>query len=216
MNQGIYGFPTSPPGVALLGADNEFRAFQRVNLNPSALSPGSFGTAFQSGNADGVINRFLFDSFSAQSNFEGRRANGSNATKAALTTNDPIVQMIALGHDGVSYTPGATASARISAAEPWDSTHKGSYHAWFGTPTGAAGGQTEWMRVADGALQLGGANTVISSARHHQHRSYTVATLPSAANAGEEIYVSNESGGAVLAFADGANWRRVTDRAIVT
>jgi hypothetical protein len=45
---------------------------------------------------------------------------------------------------------------------------------------------------------------------------YTVATLPTAANLGGFIYVTDESGGAVPAFSDGANWRRVTDRAIVT
>ena len=45
---------------------------------------------------------------------------------------------------------------------------------------------------------------------------YTVATLPSAAPAGRIIYVSNETGGAVLAFSDGTDWRRVTDRAIVS
>ncbi len=46
--------------------------------------------------------------------------------------------------------------------------------------------------------------------------SFTVASLPSAATAAAMIYVSNESGGAVLAFSDGTNWRRVTDRAIVS
>lgn len=45
---------------------------------------------------------------------------------------------------------------------------------------------------------------------------YTVTTLPSASPAAQMIYVSNESGGAVPAFSDGTNWRRVTDRAIVT
>jgi hypothetical protein len=46
----------------------------------------------------------------------------------------------------------------------------------------------------------------------------TVAGLPSAANAGAGaiIYVSNETGGATLAFSDGTNWRRVTDRAVVS
>lgn len=47
-------------------------------------------------------------------------------------------------------------------------------------------------------------------------KSYTVSTLPSASVAGGIIYVSNESGGAVMAFSDGTNWRRVTDRAIVS
>lgn len=46
-------------------------------------------------------------------------------------------------------------------------------------------------------------------------KSYTVATLPTAI-AGGVIYVSDETGGAVLAFSDGTNWRRVTDRAIAS
>jgi hypothetical protein len=46
--------------------------------------------------------------------------------------------------------------------------------------------------------------------------SYTANALPSAAVAGAMIYVTNEFGGPVPAFADGTNWRRVTDRAIVT
>jgi hypothetical protein len=45
--------------------------------------------------------------------------------------------------------------------------------------------------------------------------SYTVAGAPAATTAGQVIYVSNEAGGAVLAFSDGTNWRRVTDRTII-
>lgn len=48
-------------------------------------------------------------------------------------------------------------------------------------------------------------------------KSYTVVGLPAAASyTGHMVYVSNESGGAVPAFSDGTNWRRVTDRAIVS
>lgn len=47
--------------------------------------------------------------------------------------------------------------------------------------------------------------------------SYTVATLPDATKfTGAMIYVSNETGGAVPAFSDNTNWRRVTDRAVVS
>lgn len=50
---------------------------------------------------------------------------------------------------------------------------------------------------------------------------YTVAAsttpLPDATKfIGAQIYVSDETGGAVPAFSDGTNWRRVTDRAIVS
>lgn len=46
--------------------------------------------------------------------------------------------------------------------------------------------------------------------------SYAVADVPTASPAGGLIYVSDEAGGAVPAFSDGINWRRVTDRTIVS
>lgn len=46
--------------------------------------------------------------------------------------------------------------------------------------------------------------------------SYTVATLPPVISAPGMIFVSNESGGSVMAFSDGISWRRCTDRAIVS
>ena len=48
-------------------------------------------------------------------------------------------------------------------------------------------------------------------------RKFTVASLPPAAlNEGLQVYVSDESGGAVLAFSDGTDWRRSTDRAVAS
>ena len=53
--------------------------------------------------------------------------------------------------------------------------------------------------------------------RPQQLASYTVLTLPSAATYVRGlIYVSNEAGGATVAFSDGTNWRRVQDRNIVS
>lgn len=47
--------------------------------------------------------------------------------------------------------------------------------------------------------------------------SFIVAELPDATlNDGLMVYVSNETGGGVPAFSDGANWRRVTDREVVS
>jgi hypothetical protein len=62
-----------------------------------------------------------------------------------------------------------------------------------------------------------GATTVINTSGIPVLPTYTVAGLPSAAsNTRGMIYVSNETGGAVPAFSDGTNWRRVTDRAVVS
>ena len=61
-------------------------------------------------------------------------------------------------------------------------------------------------------LTESGTSTVI-----FQAPTYTVLTLPTAATYPRGIiYVSDEAGGAVLAFSDATNWRRVTDRAIVS
>lgn len=50
-----------------------------------------------------------------------------------------------------------------------------------------------------------------------QAKSYTVSTVPSASTYPRGvIYVSNETGGATLAFSDGTNWRRVQDRNVVS
>jgi hypothetical protein len=48
--------------------------------------------------------------------------------------------------------------------------------------------------------------------------SYTVAGVPSAATAGagSMIYVSDETGGATMAFSDGTNWKRCSDLATVS
>ena len=47
--------------------------------------------------------------------------------------------------------------------------------------------------------------------------SYTVATLPDASLwTNTVIFVSDETGGAVTAFSDGTDWRRTTDRAVVS
>jgi hypothetical protein len=46
---------------------------------------------------------------------------------------------------------------------------------------------------------------------------YTVATVPTATdNEGQIIYVSDETGGATLAFSDGTDWRRVQDRVVIS
>lgn len=75
-----------------------------------------------------------------------------------------------------------------------------------------AGDYTVLVKDANGATLPGSVDDVEESLS-----SYTVATLPSASvNARLMIYVSDETGGAVPAFSDGTNWRRVTDRAIVS
>lgn len=66
------------------------------------------------------------------------------------------------------------------------------------------------LQVHDGSGWRGGP--------HPRARTYAVSALPSAAGAGAGsiIFVSDEAGGATLAFSDGTDWRRVADRAVVS
>lgn len=57
----------------------------------------------------------------------------------------------------------------------------------------------------------------------NEAKAFTVSTLPDPANydpvtngRAAYVYVSDESGGATLAFSDGSDWRRVQDRAVVS
>ncbi len=56
------------------------------------------------------------------------------------------------------------------------------------------------LQIVDGVLELG---------------TFTVATLPTS-SAGGFIFVSDETGGPVTAFYDGNDWRRTTDRTVVS
>jgi hypothetical protein len=51
-----------------------------------------------------------------------------------------------------------------------------------------------------------------------KHDSYTVAEANNLSylNAGDMIFVSNETGGATMAFWDGSAWRRLQDRAVIS
>lgn len=126
------------------------------------------------------------------------------------------------GADNLSVV-GVTKSAIGSATNPSFGFNAASGNGMF-KPTGGdrvafATASTERLRITEtGDVQMGSTPaTVIDADRIMVLRSYTVATLPSAATkgAGAFIYVSDEVGGAVPAFSDGTNWLRVTDRAIV-
>jgi hypothetical protein len=89
----------------------------------------------------------------------------------------------------------------------------------YSSPGVAASGRFLQQTIG-GVWQVGGSG---GGVLHHDGRanrspSFTVSTVPSASasGAGAQIYVINESAGAVLAFSDGTNWRRVTDRVIIS
>jgi hypothetical protein len=92
-----------------------------------------------------------------------------------------------------------------------------------GTPgAGDMPGRIEFLTTPAGsttaALRLTISSALATFAVPVKLPSFAVAAMPSASTlgAGTEIYVTDEAGGAVPAFSDGTNWRRVTDRAVVS
>ncbi len=73
---------------------------------------------------------------------------------------------------------------------------------------------TQASNVANSNYGLISADTRLPTS----HDSYTVAeTLAiSGSTPGDMVFVSNEVGGATMAFYDGTNWRRIQDRAIIS
>lgn len=91
----------------------------------------------------------------------------------------------------------------------------------FETTASGQAARSERMRLTgDGRLGIGVAapSCAVEANGAIRPASYSVAGLPSAAasGAGAMVFVSNESGGPVPAFSDGAQWRRMTDRAVVS
>jgi hypothetical protein len=89
----------------------------------------------------------------------------------------------------------------------------------YGAITSTATDSVDYGGVADSVVALVNSDygVVETSGGPVEFPQYQVAGVPSAsAYTGHMIYVSNESGGSVMAFSDGTNWRRMTDRAVIS
>ena len=73
----------------------------------------------------------------------------------------------------------------------------------------------DYGQVADSNTTVGDFDHILKN-YGNAHDIFTVSALPSASGTGQMIFVSNETGGATMAFSDGTNWRRITDRAVVS
>lgn len=149
---------------------------------------------------------------SAGVTIRANRSKGTVTAKTVVATNDTLSLDSAYGYDGSNYRQASEIIVLVIAGTPSSTDMMGRWQCNL-----SASGSVTPTQVASfdhGAGLRMFTNTVIDANRHLQMRSYTVATLPSAATAGQWIYVSDETGGAVPAFSDGTNWRRVTDRAI--
>lgn len=153
---------------------------------------------------------------------------GLSAAAEAIAGNSSAANYI-LNTTGSLYGPGNLVIIATTPSSPDGqgiSFASSSLLGWTASSHGWAAFDSALSRISAGVLGVGtGAAgsfagnlklTNLTAVGQVNHASYTVATLPSAATGGGEIYVSNEAGGATLAFSDGTNWRRHSDRAIVS
>lgn len=125
---------------------------------------------------------------------------GSETAPSALLLGDKLGQVLFIGDDGVSQNSSGS-FVRSYTTENWSSTNKGC--------------EIRFETIPNGATAVAVSFT-ISNSGYAEAPSYTVAGLPPVGSGGGFIYVSDETGGATLAFSDGTDWRRVQDRAIVS
>lgn len=145
-----------------------------------------------------------------------RRARGSKAAPAALQTSDWLGVLTFRG-----YSPAGAFEQRAMIVAAVDGAPSGnSLPAALQFHTGMTAA-TERMRITsagDVGIGVAAPSCKLDVDGAAKVKSYLKTALPSASatGAGAMIYVSNDIGGAVIAFSDGVNWRRVTDRAVVS
>jgi lysophospholipase L1-like esterase len=208
-----------PFGNAAVGAPPN-NAKLLISTNAGAIPDGESNSAFHVAGADGLGLTATFDGFGGVVQIQGRRSRGTKAAPTALQSGDIILTLSGRGYGATGYAAAARGFLAHVAAENWTDTAQGTHWDVYTTPIGTTGIGTRRVRVTDaGDFGLGIVAPVCKADIDGPVRvkSYTVAGVPSAAaGAGQIIYVSNASGGAVLAFSDGTNWLRVTDRAVIS
>ncbi len=181
-------------------------------LRIGEATPIKTGTAFQVNGSGFVAGAIGSHSDNGNASFVGYKSRGSFAAPAIVADNDFLFSFFARGYDGTDYI---NASGIRMAVEGTPGVGSMPSRITFHTTN-----LTERMRI-DSAGNVGIGKTAVANAKLDVEgvvkvKSYTVAGAPAATSlAGAMIYISDEVGGAVLAFSDGTNWRRVTDRAVI-
>jgi hypothetical protein len=194
----------------------------RVTVSENAAAPpaAATGTLAHLVQGDGVSCRFFLDAFASNAQLNFRRANGTNASRTALVSGNSIGRFSVFGYGATAFSSTSRGGLNIVASEDWSDTAQGTRLDLLTVANGSATESVALSALGDGNVRIG--SDAIAACKLDidgpvRVRSYTVATVPSAAaGAGQIIYVSDEAGGTVLAFSDGANWRRVTDRATIS
>lgn len=144
-----------------------------------------------------------------------RHSRGASVgTNTILNNGDNIATIQFAGANGTGFTSAAFIQAQVDGT-PGASNDMPGRLRFLTTPDGS-GTPIEGFRLSNDQTSTFAGNQINQG--QVQLNSYTVATLPSASNpgAGSHIFVTDETGGATGAYSDGTNWRRYSDRAVVS
>ncbi|MDX2266139.1 MAG: DUF2793 domain-containing protein [Hyphomicrobiales bacterium] len=205
---GVGGAATGVNKLEVTGSAARFRRTSAGNF--------TFSVDADNGKGDIVFNGYS-DTPLAGSQFQFNRRRGALGTPAAVDNGDLLFALQGQGWDGAALRNACQLWGRVDGTVS-SGVVPGRWE-FYATDTAGAAGLRMTLK-GDGRLGIGVTSPSCSLHTNGPIRpaSYTIATAPSASasGAGAMIYVSNESGGAVIAFSDGTNWRRVTDRAVIS
>lgn len=158
--------------------------------------------------AEGGVSTLLgrYSSDASSPALVGRKYRGTVASPAVIAQNDKMLSIEGRAYDGSTLRNPSLLEFLVVAVTP--SATDMEARAVLSLAAAGSVTATEIIR-ADHAtgLSMFGANVVVDQNRHIALRSYTVATLPSAATAARLIYVSDGTSNKRMAVSDGTNWR---------
>jgi hypothetical protein len=156
--------------------------------------------------------------------FDGSSWIGAATQNAALmgvgTTANPT-NKLAVASPGVLFShAGSGVQVKLNKSADADTASVLFQRNWSGrAEIGLIGDNDVAFKTStDGSAFSTGLTLVAAAGGVPRLPSFAVTGLPSAstAGAGALVHVGDEIGGAVLAFSDGTDWRRVTDRVVVS
>jgi len=206
---GKVGLNTLAPAAPFeIHVDGSSTAASLISSDDFILSKESGPTAFA-----GIV---AASAAGARMVFKGTRARGSLNAPIAPSDGDYTFSLLGSVFDGTTTRATAGIEMRVDG-----SVSSGVAPQRIEFATGAGSGRSERMRVTsagDVGIGVTSPTARLDVDGAVKVKSYLKTALPSASatGAGAMIFVSNEAGGAVIAFSDGTNWRRATDRAVVS
>lgn len=100
--------------------------------NTAATVAPTAGTLLHLAGADATLNIATLDAFGQQNQIQGRRAQGTLASKTVVVADNTLLTGVGAGWDGSTYTGGA--QFILASGETWSGTAHGAYIAFRVTP----------------------------------------------------------------------------------